>query len=131
MSSNDSQADRAPSTYTPVHAAPLVNIQAAPADEAEDEELDTSPLFDYLGSEKGHEVISRVIAYFESNKKTVVDALTKQAAAERWFQISIIIVVIIAATTLAVMDKFSAPIGLLFGTLIGYVFGKRSGTDSK
>lgn len=118
----------APPSYTPHPTAPQVLIQAGapPADEEGEDEFDSSPMFDYLGSERGHEVAQRVLGLFEGMRKATMDLTVKQAIAEKWFQATIITVVVVASTALAVLDKFSAPLGLLFGTLIGFVFGKRS-----
>lgn len=104
-----------------VDVQPVVD---APAEE--EENLDTSPFFEYLRSDKGHEVVGRVLAIFEDIKKAAISQQSGHVKRELWMQLGIIGLVVAASTTLAVLGKFDATIGVLFGTLVGYVFGKRS-----
>jgi hypothetical protein len=44
---------------------------------------------------------------------------------ERRLTLGTIAMVIVASTVLAYYDKFGAGVGVLFGTLVGYVVGRR------
>lgn len=90
-----------------------------------EEEADFSPFFDYLQSPQGHEVVTRVLTMVDDIKKATITHSASGVKLEKWLQVGILIVVVIASTALAVMGKFDATIGVLFGTLVGYVFGKR------
>jgi hypothetical protein len=89
-------------------------------------ELDLSPFFEYLKSEKGHEVTSRVLAIFEDLKKAALARSSEHAKFERTLQAGIVLVVVVAASLLTYFAKFDASLGVLFGTLVGYLFGRRN-----
>ncbi|MGQ0704181.1 MAG: hypothetical protein ACT4PM_13725 [Gemmatimonadales bacterium] len=99
-----------------------------PSDEPEEEEqLDTSPFFEYLKTAQGHEVATRLLTILEDVKKAALSHTSTLAKRETWFHVAVFSVVIGAAVTLAILDKFSTPVGILLGTLVGYIFGKKSG----
>lgn len=91
----------------------------------EDEEIDIGPLLQYLQSEKGHELASRGLAIIEDIKKATIQTTTSHAKFEKWMQSGIIIAVVIASSFLTYFGKFDSTIGVLFGTLVGYLFGKK------
>ncbi|MBI3596055.1 MAG: hypothetical protein HY203_02750 [Nitrospirae bacterium] len=93
----------------------------------DDNEEDVYPysVFEYLDTEKGHQVATRVLDIIDEVKKATIAQKASYARLEKWLQIGIIGVVIVASTVLTLYDKFSPTIGMLFGTLLGYVFGKR------
>ena len=93
-------------------------------DEAE-EEFDIGPFLYYLESEKGHELASRILAIFEDIKKATLDNTSSHAKFEKWLQAVIIVVVVGDASTLTYFGKFDSTLGVLFGTLVGYLFGKK------
>jgi len=80
----------------------------------------------YLMSPQGHEIAGRIVAIFEDLKKTALSHTASTVKLEKVLQIVIVVAVIVAATLLAVLGKLESPIAVLFGTLVGYVFGKRS-----
>ncbi|WP_338092247.1 hypothetical protein [Leptospira levettii] len=105
--------------------------------EEPEEELAQIEFMDYLMSEPGHEIVKRIISLIEDIKKSTLDKnveLTKINVTnnhkQRTFliiqQTIVIVLVVIASIYLAVNDKFNPTIGILFGTLIGYFFGKKS-----
>lgn len=59
-------------------------------------------------------------------KKAALNHTSGQAKLEKLLQIGIVFTIIVAASTLAALDKLSTPVGILFGTLVGYVFGRKS-----
>ena len=91
----------------------------------EDEEIDIGPFLYYLESEKGHELASRFLAIFEDIKKATIQTSTAHAKFEKWLQAGIILVVVGAASVLTYFGKFDSTLGVLFGTLVGYLFGKK------
>lgn len=110
-------------TVTPLsagHDSPTQNSNGAVDD------LDTSPFFDYLRTPQGHEVATRVLGIFDDLKRAALGHSARQVTLEKVFQIVIVTTVVAAATWLAVVDKFSVPVGVLFGTLVGYIFGKKA-----
>lgn len=86
---------------------------------------DFQPILDYLQSPQGHEMASRLLAVIEDVKKSTLNKTTSHAAFEKWLQAGIIGIVVLAASTLAFLGKFDTSLGVLFGTLVGYVFGKK------
>ena len=98
---------------------------AAGGDSASVDEIDFSPFLDYLKTENGHALAGRVIGLVEDFKKATLEKTTRHATLEKILQITIIVVVVGAASWLSYLDKFETSIGVLFGTLVGYFFGKR------
>ncbi|PJZ43642.1 hypothetical protein [Leptospira brenneri] len=105
--------------------------------EEPEEELAPIEIMDYLMSEPGHEIVKRIISLIEDIKKSTLDKnveLTKINVTNNHKQKTylliqqtiVIVLVVIASIYLAVMDKFNPTIGVLFGTLIGYFFGKKT-----
>jgi len=104
----------------------LVPKRPLPSKSPEDDELDVGPFFKYLQSPQGHEVASRILTMFDELKKGTLSQAGGQVRLDKWLQITIVLTVIAASTILAVLEKFSPTIGVLFGTLLGYVFGRRA-----
>lgn len=86
---------------------------------------DIQPFLNYLQSQQGHEIASRVLKIFEDVKKTTLEKTTSHAAFEKWLQALIVVVVVVAASVLSYLGKFDTSLGVLFGTLVGYIFGKK------
>ena len=102
------------------------NNKSAPDGQAvSDDEIDVSYFFEYLHSEKGHEVVSRVVTIVEDLKKAGLERASENHRFERLFQGGIVLAVIAASTFLTYQGKFDASLGVMFGTLVGYLFGKR------
>ena len=93
-------------------------------DEVKDE-VDFRPLFIYLQSPQGHEISTRLLSVVEDIKKSTLEKTTSHAAFEKWLQAGIIFVVVVAASLLSFLGKFDTSLGVLFGTLVGYIFGKK------
>ncbi len=96
-------------------------VQGAP----EEEGVDFSPLFEYLKTEQGHQLASRIVGIVEDVKKATLEKSSTHAIFEKWVQAAVIVVVVVAASVLSYFGKFETSIGVLFGTLVGYIFGKR------
>jgi hypothetical protein len=101
-------------------------LQPVPPPTPEEEEIDVSYFFEYLHSEKGHEVMSRVLSMVEDLKKAGLDRTSEHIKSERWLQVGVISLVIVASTFLTYVGKFDTSLGVMFGTMVGYLFGKRS-----
>jgi len=93
--------------------------------EYEEEEIDIGPFLVYLESEKGHEIASRVLCIFEDIKKAALEKNASHAKFEKWLQVGIVLFVIIASSLLTYAGKFDSTVAVLFGTLVGYLFGKK------
>ncbi len=91
----------------------------------EEKNTQPDPFFEYLKSDKGHEILSRTIKIFEDIKIATLEKSTSHAKFEKWIQGLIVIIVIVATSILTYLGKFDSSIGVLFGTLVGYLFGKK------
>lgn len=100
-------------------------IQPPGEPEPEEDELDVSPLFEYLKTPQGHEVTTRIISIIEDVKKAALEKSASHAIFEKWLQGAIIVIVIIATSLLSYLGKFETSVGVLFGTLVGYIFGRK------
>ena len=100
------------------------DIEDTQFEDDEDDETYSGPFFDYLKSDNGHETISRLIKIVEDLKLDKLKKSKNYVIFERWLQASIILIIILATSILTYADKFDSTIGVLFGTLIGYVYGK-------
>jgi hypothetical protein len=103
-----------------------VNKEKSLIENSEEEEIDVSYFFEYLHSEKGHEVASRILGIVEDLKKAALVRSSEHAKFERLLQVGTVVVVVVAASFLTYAGKFDASLGVLFGTLVGYLFGKRN-----
>lgn len=91
-----------------------------------DDEMDSSPFFEYLQSPQGHEIVCKVVSIVDDFKKAALRHNSGQVRLDQILQVTIVIAVVVAASALAILDKFSTAVGILFGTLVGYVFGKKT-----
>lgn len=89
------------------------------------ETTDLQPILNYLQSPQGHEIATRLLSVVEDVKKSTLEKTTSHAVFEKWLQAGIIFVVVIAASSLSYLGKFDTSLGVLFGTLVGYIFGKK------
>lgn len=96
-----------------------------------------SSFFNYLQSQQGHEIASRIVTLFEEVKKATLDKSVEQSKLNiglthrvRKYLIilrgSVFAIVIIAASVLTYLGKFDSTLAVLFGTLVGYFFGKKT-----
>ncbi len=86
---------------------------------------DLQTILGYLQSPQGHELTSRLLTVVEDIKKSTLEKNSSHAAFEKWLQAGIIFLVVIASSILAYLGKFDTSLGVLFGTLVGYIFGKK------
>lgn len=98
--------------------------ELVPANKSDDE-IDLQPFLGYLKSPQGHEIATRLLSVVEDIKKSTLEKTTSHAVFEKWLQAGIIIVVILASSVLSYLGKFDTSLGVLFGTMVGYIFGKR------
>jgi hypothetical protein len=91
----------------------------------EEEEIEFCPFLAYLESERGHELASRLLKIVEDIKKATLENTARHAKFEKWLQVMIILVVVVSSSILTYFGKFDSTIGVLFGTLVGYLFGKK------
>ncbi len=95
------------------------------SNDAEPDEIDLNPFFEYLRSERGHEIASRIVTVIEDVKKASLDRNFAYAKVGTAASFIIVFAVIVASSTLAYLDKFDSTVALLFGTVVGYFFGKK------
>ena len=91
----------------------------------EEQPSDLQPVLNYLQSPQGHEIASRLLKVIEDVKKSTLEKTTSHAIFEKWLQAGIIFIVVFAASLLSYLGKFDTSLGVLFGTLVGYIFGKK------
>ena len=84
-----------------------------------------SPIVDYLKSAGGHEVISSLVGVFAAAKKSDAKHKTYLYVLQGF----VFATSIIAASLLTYYDKFNPPMALLFGTMVGYFFGRRGDSN--
>ena len=89
------------------------------------QEVDVSPFFEYLKTEQGYKVVTRILDIVDDVKKATIMQTTAHVKIEKWVQLAIILAVVGATSVLTAMDKFDPSVGVLFGTLVGYLFGRR------
>lgn len=93
------------------------------------------PFLDYLQSQQGHELASRIVTLFEAIQKATIEAGMEQKKREVEFQHSTtrlwmklqaaaIVTIIIAAVALAWHGKLDATVATLMATLFGYFLGR-------
>ncbi|TCS33101.1 hypothetical protein EDC30_11842 [Paucimonas lemoignei] len=103
-----------------------MNREVVPIDRGEGKgDNDLQPLLNYLQSQQGHDIASRILSIVEDVKKATLEKTTSHAAFEKWLQAGIIVIVVIASALLSYLGKFDTSLGVLFGTLVGYIFGKK------
>jgi hypothetical protein len=83
------------------------------------------PLLAYLGTTNGHEIASRILSVVESVKQSTLDKSSNNVRVEKYIQFGAVVAVITATTFLVYSGKFDASVGVLFGTVVGYAFGKK------
>ena len=99
------------------------------------EETTYPPLFDYLQTNEGHELASRIVSLIEALQKATTEAGAEQKKREVEFhhstmrlwmvlQAAAITSIIIAAATLAWHGKLDATVATLMATLFGYFLGR-------
>lgn len=85
-----------------------------------------SPLLDFLASTNGAQIANQMIDAF---KGLQVEGNKAQVAISKFDKLMtcvLVIIVVIAVTCLTYFDKFTPSIGVLFGSLVGYIYGKKS-----
>jgi hypothetical protein len=79
-----------------------------------------NPLLDFLKTESGSKCADGVV--------NLINSLSQKGhATHKWDTVSkvvCIIFVVIATSVLLYFDKFEPSVGILFGTIVGYLFGK-------
>lgn len=91
----------------------------------DNEDVDVGPFLTYLESEKGHELASRTLKIIEDIKKSTLENKVSHAKFEKWVQFGIIMIVVLASSILTYIGKFDSTIAVLFGTMVGYLFGRK------
>lgn len=93
--------------------------------QSSEQEGASSPFIEYLQTEKGHQMATRVIGMAEDFKKMLLYKSGSHSLVEKW-QLAIVIFAIVGAVTLLTLfNKFDPAVGILFGVLVGYIIGKK------
>lgn len=95
----------------------------APASKAD--EINLSPFFSYLGTERGHEIAKKFFDIFEGVKRFGMRQSSTHTVVEVIAKYLVFAGVVGGAVYLSSIGKFDSSVGVLFGTLIGYLFGKK------
>jgi len=85
-----------------------------------------SPILDFLATANGSQIATQMITAFQSLKQDGANAHIAISKFEKLITCTLVVVVIIAVTALTYADKFTPSIGVLFGSLVGYIYGKKS-----
>jgi hypothetical protein len=80
---------------------------------------------EYLQTPQGDGRLGQAIEIYKESSLRNLDATKSNIIFVRLTQAILLLVVIIAASILAYCDKFNPTISLLFGTVVGYFFGKK------
>lgn len=86
---------------------------------------DLEPFLAYLSSDRGHEIASGLMKVIEGVKHSTLDKSAVNVRVEKYIQALVILAVVVATSVLVYFGKFEASVGVLFGTLVGYAFGKK------
>jgi len=92
-------------------------------------------LLEYLESEKGHVLVSRIVSLFEALQRATLESAAEQKKQEMTFhhktvriwmilQSAVIAVIIVSAVALAWHGKLDATVAALMGTLFGFFLGR-------
>lgn len=77
--------------------------------------------FNYIKSQEFQRIVHELIsAYTEKNK---IEGI--KSSRDKKLQFVIVTSVIIASSVLSYFGKFDTSLGVVFGTLVGYIFGKK------
>lgn len=93
------------------------------------------PFLEYLQSEQGHQLASRLLALVEDIKKATIESVTERHKRDSEFhhriyklwlclQAAVFSVTVVVAAVLAWHGKFDATVAALMGTLFGYFLGR-------
>tara|TARA_B100001094_G_C18188794_1_gene805704 strand:+ start:2002 stop:2340 length:339 start_codon:yes stop_codon:yes gene_type:complete len=82
-------------------------------------EILKAPIFQYVSN-----ILLTILKDKELRKYTLEKSLN-HVRIEKYLQAGVVFTVIIASSLLASMDRFDSSMGVLFGTLIGYMYGKK------
>lgn len=80
---------------------------------------------EYLQTPQGDGRLGQAIEIYKGSLASKHAANKADIILVRSIQAILLILVIVAATVLAYYDKFNPTISLLFGTVVGYFFGKK------
>lgn len=86
----------------------------------------SSPIFDFLSTPQGTEIAQQLINTVQGLKQQGSKAEIAMVKFEKIITCILVIAVITAVTALTYFSKFTPSIGVLFGSLVGYIYGKRS-----
>ena len=94
--------------------------------EGQEEELDFSPFWGYLQTEQGHKIVEKLIDYLDMGKRSTLLNSGQIARLDKLLQAIVVLSVVIAVSALTYLEKFTPSLGVLFGTLVGYIYGRKN-----
>lgn len=80
----------------------------------------------YLESEQGNDIANRCLSIFESLQKIITEKNHTSGKHELHIKLAAVIAIVSAIITLSLLDKFDPSIGVVLGTIIGYLFSKKA-----
>lgn len=97
----------------------------------EEEHPIVAPVIHFLRTPEGAKLANRIVEAYTEGRKIKTYAENQVFKMQfRWYSIvqtAVIVLAIGVATTLTIMGKFDTTISLFMGTVLGYIFGKKSG----
>ena len=90
----------------------------------EETETEPSPFFEWLQTDKGHEIAGRMMTIIEDLKRRGLEKSSTMAMVEAVGRYAVVIIAIVVAAYLAWHGKLDSTVSMLFGTLVGFFFGK-------
>jgi len=89
-------------------------------------EQDPSTILGFISSPNGSQLVSQVVSTIEGLQQHGNKAQIAITKFDKLITCILVLVVIAAVTWLTYADKFTPSIGVLFGTLVGYIYGKKN-----
>jgi hypothetical protein len=102
-----------------------------PSEESESSQVENitqpaSPVLDFLSTTNGSQIATQMISAFQSLQQEGGKTQLAINKFEKLITCVLVVVIITAVTALTYFDKFTPSIGVLFGSLVGYIYGKKS-----
>ena len=92
-------------------------------------------MWDYLQTDKGHQIADKVVTILADIKNTATETISSERASrlsaeislrkfQHWVQLSVFILAGGLAAVLSFFGKLEPSVAMLLGTMVGYFFGR-------
>ncbi len=82
-------------------------------------------LFEFLDTDRGHELANRILAVFEKHKERDATLRHRAWRLSTWVQAAVFVIALGVAAYLDIKGHLDPAIATLIGTLVGYILGRR------